>query len=174
MASLNRPVDTMISSASSVSDSLAYNEGDIEEMFSEAADLHDLSREVLDLYRDFVEMCVHLRTSITWVDVGYQWTEEGDLDAHPRRHPDPRRNLGTVLLGGVHRIGNDGGFPFFIGNLGRSYPHVVVHPTRFVIGYSMSFCVHVREYDPTLPIYDLRSVLSLTQGSMVVPDIQRL
>ena len=94
---------------------------------SEAAHLADVSREVRDLYRDFVEMCVHLRTSILWVDVGYQWTGEGNLQTRDGRHPDPERNLGTVLLGGVYRLGNDWVYIFFVENLGRSYPHVVVH-----------------------------------------------
>ena len=125
--SQNRRVGTMLASASSGSGSLAYTEGDIKDMVSEAAHLADVSREVRDLYRDFVEMCVHLRTSILWVDVGYQWTGEGNLQTRDGRHPDPERNLGTVLLGGVYRLGNDWVYIFFVENLGRSYPHVVVH-----------------------------------------------
>ena len=146
---LNRRVERMLASSSSQTDSLAYTEGDIENMVSEAAHLENVSTEVRALYRDFVEMCVNLRTSVTCVDV-----------------------MGTVLHGSVRRIGNDGVFHFYIGNLGRSYPYVVVC-TGNPATYDHRFCVHARADDPTLAIYDLRSVLSFTEGSRVPPDMQR-
>ena len=165
---LSRRVERMLASSSSETSSLAYTEGDIEDMVS-AAELEGVSTAVRDLYRDFVEMCVHLRTSVSWVYVGYQWSGEDNFALHDRPHPDHGQNVGTVLYGDVDRIGNDGAFKFFVGNFGRSYPHVVVTTTL----YRASYCVHVREYDPTLAIYDLRSVLSLTEASRTVPDMQK-
>ena len=145
---------------------------DIETMKSWASGLA-VSSEIHELYEDFVGMCVHLDTCVLRVHVEYRWTGDTHVQTHAEPHPDPASNVGSFLAGRVFRVGSIGTFVFLIGHFDRPYPRGVVRNT---VGSPIgsAFCVHARADDPTLAIYDLRSVLSLTEASRTAPDMQKV
>ena len=167
--SLNRRMGALLASDAPDSRSML---ADIEVMKSWANNLA-VSNEVRELYEDFVEMCVHLDTSLLRVYCEYRWTGDSHVQTHAEPHPDPALNEGSLVAGRVFRVGSIGTFVFLIGHFGRSYPRVVVRNT-FGFAFGSAFCVHARADDPTLAIYDLRSVLSLTEASRTAPDMQKV